>query len=229
MTPDNLLARTSHYQPRRTPLWTRLSRGVRFSYRSLERIQFDADNNNNNNNNNNNESGSSATPRSDDDFRVTTTYDDDGSSSNEDGDNDDDEDEDEDEDEEEDDIESDDGPSVAEIERINRQNNPLAACPEDDDVSSEYGINEQRPMIPVIPPRHHRLRRRDGRRPANNNSSVEGFSASYLRSTMDTILQAVPGGVLEPHAHFFIERGKSMVSIKFDPAPYVSFLFLFGR
>lgn len=53
-----------------------------------------------------------------------------------------------------------------------------------------------------------------------------GLRLSRRRATPSSIVCAAPEveeiDVLEPHASFFIERKKSMVSIKFDPPVYVS-------
>lgn len=192
---------------------------LRTPLRSLERIQVDVDNESTSAGA---RSSSASSPTSD--FRVTTTYDDDNSDEGDGGNG---------------DVESDDSnPSIAEIERINLEE--VLVCPENDDsdvsdndtlrdsVAFSHRLND-RPVMPRTVSRAARrradLRRReqilsssDDRQGLQATRSQDSSSAS---STLSSSSQApAPPTALEPHAHFFIERGKSMVSIKFDPPPY---------
>lgn len=141
-------------------------------------------------------------------FRVTTEYDDkseDGGDENR---------------EDDEDV-----PSATEIERIDmEQFDDDLLCPEDEESDSDddnelsafnRGRLEMRRQMRALRGQDDVLRRRrmapsliEPVGPARGSSSQAG-GASHTPE------------VMKPHARFFIEREKSMVSIKFDPPPYV--------
>lgn len=103
-------------------------------------------------------------------------------------------------------------------------------CPaEEDDASDDGGLSETNSRNPI----------ESGRRAALNRSNFYGMG-SNRRLTFPSIIEPVrPSAgtsstgldadgtetpeIMKPHARFFIEREKSMVSINFDPPVYVFF------
>lgn len=145
-------------------------------------------------------------------FRVTTTYDDDLDPP--------------DYDEPDDD---DDGPSFAEIERLQmEQMDDDMACSDSDesasDSTSDFNISTS--QFDAFYRRHHPTARerlsamRDQRRRQRQVTSfVEPPSTEAYSS--DGHLHPQNNGLLRPHAQFFIEQRQNMINIKFDPPPYV--------
>lgn len=236
MTSDDLLGRTSSYQPplrSRPRRWDFLSSVIR----TLDRAQLGSDYES--------EFTAAATiGNNTSGFRVSTSYDGDSSSDENDqgvdvGGGDDDEEDDD------DDVESDDGPSVAEIERINGERMHALLCPEDFDdafddgeelggdarrrrILNPYLFAEQRGEARIRQQQQQQTGEQHGARvlvPRPPNPTEE--SNAHPSSPVDNGI--IHGGILEPHAHFFIEREKSMVSIKFDPPPYVFDFILAGQ
>lgn len=112
--------------------------------------------------------------------------------------------------------EEDDGPSVAELERIQEEEDICSdsedSISEDEDLDDTNMGNVHRRRIEL-----QRLQSMQRRRPASLvNPIPPPSSAPAGASGVSTNVE-----VLKPHARFFIEREKSMVSIKFDPPPYV--------
>lgn len=112
--------------------------------------------------------------------------------------------------------EDDAGPSIAELERIQEEDDLCSesedSISEDEDLDDSNMGNVHRRRIEL-----QRLQSMQRRRPASLVNPIPPPSST----------PAGPSGVssnvevLKPHARFFIEREKSMVSIKFDPPPYV--------
>lgn len=116
----------------------------------------------------------------------------------------------------------DDRPSVAEVERI----------PDEDDIcsDSEDSVSEDEDLDDSnMGNFHHRraemLRRTRSLRRLNSDPPSRRLQVPDLINPIPAPASTANGGptqeVLKPHARFFIEREKSMVSIKFDPPPYV--------
>lgn len=236
MTSDELLARTAQYHARRRrrnrrsamqPSQEHLN-AFRSPLRSLERTALaGTDLHSNSDNEMTEDGGANATTSSNPatDFRVTTEYDEnseEGGSGDQESD--------------------DDAPSVAEIERMHmEQMEEDLLCPDSDESESD----DYTSGLSSWSRRRLELRRRA--RAARHQEMVEYNQALQRRRLIPSPVGPVgattrngshysgpnsqPPSVLEPHAHFFIEREKSMVSIKFDPPPYVSleliFLFFF--
>lgn len=116
----------------------------------------------------------------------------------------------------------DDEPPIAEAERVEGEDDLL--CSESEDSVSDEEDNEDT-STNITSQRRADLQRRAGsmRRQHSDPTSARRPPGSGEPSAAAT---SGSGGlsnteVLKPHARFFIERGKSMVSIKFDPPPYV--------
>jgi hypothetical protein len=147
-------------------------------------------------------------------FRVTTDFDDKS------------EDDDSDDDRPEND---DDFPSAADMERMDfEQLEEELLCPDDEESESDVDYNE----ISAFRGRLELRRRMRGTRQLDNPDDND-LRRRRIPSLVEPVASTIPGNsnytgssrvpeVLKPHACFFIEREKSMVSIKFDPPPYVS-------
>lgn len=112
--------------------------------------------------------------------------------------------------------EDDDVPSVPELERIQDDDD---ICSESDDSISEDEDLDDTTMGNVHRRRIElqRLQSMQRRRPASLVNPIPPPSSVPAGSSGTSSNVEV----LKPHARFFIEREKSMVSIKFDPPPYV--------
>lgn len=112
--------------------------------------------------------------------------------------------------------EDDDGPSVAELEQIQEDEDiwPESedSISEDEDLDDSNLGNVHRRRIEL-----QRLQSMQRRRPASLVNPIPPPSSAPPGSSGASSNVEV----LKPHARFFIEREKSMVSIKFDPPPYV--------
>lgn len=86
------------------------------------------------------------------------------------------------------------------------------ACCEDEDLDDSNLGNVHRRRIEL-----QRLQSMQRRRPASLVNPIPPPSSAPPGSSGASSNVEV----LKPHARFFIEREKSMVSIKFDPPPYV--------
>ncbi|KAF9890914.1 hypothetical protein FE257_005171, partial [Aspergillus nanangensis] len=154
--------------------------------------------------------GSASDPMSE--FRVTTEYDERPGNNETTG------------------IQYEDLPSIAEIERLHmNQMEDDYLCTESensesDDDTSELGVymrrrRELQRRVRVM--RRQYAMEREGlprQRPAPSTiQPVTSNAASSSRNASDTPVSGPQ--LLKPHARFFIERSKSMVSIKFDPPP----------
>lgn len=119
--------------------------------------------------------------------------------------------------------EDDDEPSVAELERIEGEDDLVCSDSEDsvsenDDEDEDEGNEDTTQRGTELQRRAGSIRRQyfdptSGRRqpgPGDPSPAAATSGSGELPNTE----------VLKPHARFFIERGKSMVSIKFDPPPY---------
>jgi hypothetical protein len=112
--------------------------------------------------------------------------------------------------------EDDNGPSVAELERVQEDDDFCSeseeSISEDEDLDDSNTGNVHRRRIEL-----QRLQSMQRRRPASLVNPIPPPSSAPAGSTGASSNVEV----LKPHARFFIEREKSMVSIKFDPPPYV--------
>jgi hypothetical protein len=126
---------------------------------------------------------------------------------------------------------------VAELERLENEEDPL--CSDSDESFSEDGNEEEEEERTGLTDNNRRLRELSRRAGFMRG----GWSGSEpRRQGQPSLIDPIPpppvgsgsgsgsgaglGGasgaeVMKPHARFFIEREKSMVSIKFDPPPYV--------
>lgn len=98
----------------------------------------------------------------------------------------------------------------------------------EDSVSEDEEEDEDNYMS-NFPSRRAELQRRAGRMrrqnsdPAQRRRQAPSLGDSWPAPGASGSSGAAPSAeVLKPHARFFIEREKSMVSIKFDPPPYAS-------
>lgn len=92
------------------------------------------------------------------------------------------------------------------LEREIRNNRPLLRDSLDDNNNNNnQGLHGRRLMSALLDQ-------------AASNTSTRG-SGPHLSAGSNNNSDS---DILEPHAHFFIEREKNMVSIKFDPPPYVN-------
>ena len=145
-------------------------------------------------------------------FRVTTDFDDKS----------------DDDDSDDDHPENDDDFPAVDIERMDfEQLEEELFCPDDEESNSDNDHNGMSFR------RHLESRRRmrgarqldnlddNDLRRRRNPGLIEPIASTILGNSNHTGSSRVPE-VLKPHACFFIEREKSMVSIKFDPPPYVS-------
>ncbi|KAJ5169184.1 uncharacterized protein N7482_004778 [Penicillium canariense] len=118
--------------------------------------------------------------------------------------------------------EDDDAPSVAELERLQEEDDLL--CSDSDDSASDDEDLDDTTMSGVHRRRLElqRLGSMQRRRPASLVDPLPPPSSAPPGS------HAPPPNVevLKPHARFFIEREKSMVSIKFDPPPSGRFILI---
>jgi len=218
MTSDELLARTAQYQiqyssarrrrrARRANLQPSQEylHGFRSPLQSLERtVLMGPDSNAASERNENADRNANASQA---EFRVTTEYDENS----------------------EDSVfiqhDDEDGPSIAELERIQEDD---LICSDTDDSTSDDEDNDDTTMS-TFNRRRLELQRRIG-------TMRRQYSDSSRRPQPPSLVDPLPsatsgpngsngaaagGEVMEPHARFFIEREKSMVSIKFDPPPYV--------
>ena len=117
-------------------------------------------------------------------------------------------------------------PSVAELERIQAEDDPCStseddsASDDDDDDNDTNSFDNRRQELHRRIAMARRLQQQmsEATRRRHNPTLVDPIPA---------LPPTVPGGstsnaeVLKPHARFLIEREKSMVSIKFDPPPCV--------
>jgi hypothetical protein len=142
-------------------------------------------------------------------FRVTTEFDERSDDGDDDQDND------------------DDFPSAAEMERMQMvQIEDDALCSEDEDSASDDDANEMSAF------NRGRLDMRRRMRAARRQDILGDPDGLRRRRMVPSLIEPVgppsmdnyyPDGnseVMKPHAQFFIEREKSIVSIKFDPPPY---------
>jgi hypothetical protein len=117
--------------------------------------------------------------------------------------------------------EDDDGPSVAELERIQEDEDICSesedSISEDDDLDDSNMGNVHRRRIEL-----QRLQSMQRRRPASLVNPIPPPSSAPAGSSGASSNVEV----LKPHARFFIEREKSMVSIKFDPPPSGRFILI---
>lgn len=208
MTSDELLARTAQYQiqypssrrrrrarrPGLQPSQEYLT-AFRSPLRSLERTVLMGPDSNNAFEDNEH-SGRSVDPQAE--FRITTDYEDSDESVFL-------------------DRAHDDGPSIAELERLADEND---LCSEDDDSVSEDEDSIDDSNTSNF---HHRraelLRRTQSMRRLNSDPPSRHLQVPDLMNPVPAPGSAPTQEVLKPHARFFIEREKSMVSIKFDPPP----------
>lgn len=216
MTSDELLARTAQYQiqysssrrrrrNRRTgmPPSQEYLTAFRSPLQSLERTVLFGPDSNSALDDNENADRNANDPQAE--FRVTTEYED-----------------------SEDNVfverEDDDEPSFTELERIEGEDDLLCSdsgdSVSDDEDNEDTGVNNPTQRRAELQRRAGSMHRQysdptSGRRqvPGSGESSTAA-AASGSSGTSNT-------EVLKPHARFFIEREKSMVSIKFDPPPYV--------
>lgn len=115
----------------------------------------------------------------------------------------------------------DDLPSVSEAERAQPEDDPL--CSDSDDESPTDDEEDEESTMSTFNSRRRQEMRRQlvtGIRRTNSDSSQR---RRQYPSLVDPLPQSSStpsdSGVLKPHARFFIEKEKSMVSIKFDPPP----------
>lgn len=116
-------------------------------------------------------------------------------------------------------------PSVTELERVNEEDDLLCSDSEDDSASDD---DEDDNSI------HNLVRRRRLENQRRVNSiRRQALETSQRRRPPPSLVDPIPppshstppaipasdAEVLKPYARFFIEREKSMVSIKFDPPP----------
>ena len=120
--------------------------------------------------------------------------------------------------------EDDDVPSIAELERIQNEADLLCSDSEQDSVTDEDENDDS--TMSTFHRRRLELQRRLGS--MRRQYSDPSQRSRYAPSLVDPIPAPPVAGpsrdssnaeVLKPHARFFIEREKSMVSIKFDPPP----------
>lgn len=117
----------------------------------------------------------------------------------------------------------DDEPSIAEVERVEGEDD---LCSDSEESVSEDEDNEDTSLNNDLR-RGAELQRRAGPMRRQYSDPTSG-RRQPLGSEEPSAAAAASGSggmsnteVLKPHARFFIEREKSMVSIKFDPPPYV--------
>lgn len=222
MTSDELLARTAQYQiqysstrrrrrPRRTGLQPSQEylHAFRSPLQSLERTVLMGPDSNTAPEENESADRNANDPQAE--FRVTTEYDDNS------------------EDNVFIDREDEDIPSITELERIQEDD---LLCSDTDESVSDDDDNDDTTMS-TFHRRRLELQRRIGtmRRQYSDPTSRHRQPPSLvdpLPPQQDTTSESngtatgtVGTEVMKPHARFFIEREKSMVSIKFDPPPYV--------
>jgi hypothetical protein len=119
-------------------------------------------------------------------------------------------------------------PSITELERI--QEDDLLCSDTDDSVSDDEDNDDT--SMSTFHRRRLELQRRIGtmRRqysdPASRSRQPPSLVDPLPPATSGSNGTAAGAEVMKPHARFFIEREKSMVSIKFDPPPYVPTPFL---
>lgn len=123
----------------------------------------------------------------------------------------------------------DEGPSEADLERMQEEEGLFSDSDETPSEDEEEEEEEEDIETNILNRRHRELQRRIG-------SIRRGWpNPETRRQGQPSLIDPIPpppngsGGasgseVLKPHARFFIEREKSMVSIKFDPPPYVPIL-----
>lgn len=223
MTSDELLARTAQYQiqyastrrrrrPRRTGLQPSQEylNAFRSPLQSLERTVLMGPDSSTAPEENENTDRNANDPQAE--FRVTTEYDENS----------------------EDNVfierDDEDEPSTTELERI-REDDLL--CSDTDDSVSDDDEDDDTTMS-TFHRRRLELQRRIGtmRRQYPDPSSRRRPPPSLVDPLLPATSESNGNGngngtaagaeVMKPHARFFIEREKSMVSIKFDPPPYVS-------
>lgn len=122
--------------------------------------------------------------------------------------------------------EDDDVPSVAELERVQGEED---LCSDSEDSVSDDEDNEDSNMSNFRRRRAELQRRIGSMRRQHSDSTSRRRQAPSLVDPLPAPAASGSGSsgpasraeVLKPHARFFIEREKSMVSIKFDPPPYV--------
>ncbi|KAJ5584028.1 uncharacterized protein N7459_003828 [Penicillium hispanicum] len=122
--------------------------------------------------------------------------------------------------------EDDDVPSIAELERIQGEEDLLCSDSEEDSATDEDDHYDRS----TFHRRRLELQRRIGSmRRQYSDPSQRRRQPPSLVDPIPAASAAGPSGettpmphaeVMKPHARFFIEREKSMVSIKFDPPPY---------
>jgi hypothetical protein len=116
-------------------------------------------------------------------------------------------------------------PSITELERI--QEDDLLCSDSDDSVSDDEDNDDT--SMSTFHRRRLELQRRIGtmRRqysdPTSRNRQPPSLVDPLPPATSGSNGTAAGAEVMKPHARFFIEREKSMVSIKFDPPPYVAY------
>ncbi|KAF3391353.1 hypothetical protein F1880_007530 [Penicillium rolfsii] len=120
--------------------------------------------------------------------------------------------------------EDDNGPSVSELERVQEDDDAWPesedSISEDDDLDDSNMGNVHRRRIEL-----QRLQSMQRRRPASLVNPIPPPSSASAGASGAS--GATPNvEVMKPHARFFIEREKSMVSIKFDPPPSGRFILI---
>ncbi|OOQ87643.1 hypothetical protein PEBR_15942 [Penicillium brasilianum] len=117
--------------------------------------------------------------------------------------------------------EDEDRPSVAELEQVQEDDDLCSesedSISEDEDLDDANMSNVHRRRIEL-----QRLQSAQRRRPASLVNPIPPPSSAPAGSSGTS----PPFEVLKPHARFFIEREKSMVSIKFDPPPSGRFILI---
>jgi hypothetical protein len=145
------------------------------------------------------------------DFRITTGFDDRS-------------------DDDRNDEENDEPPSTSAIERMHLEQIEAAMLfPEDYDSDSDDNTDE---MVNAFNSGHSEIQRRVAEAVVDNidalrrrrlvPSLIEPTDPFAARDFLDDGNSSSPPEVMKPHARFFIEKEKSMVSIKFDPPAYVA-------
>lgn len=117
--------------------------------------------------------------------------------------------------------EGDDVPTVSEIERVPIDEDPLSSSSGDDSITDE-DEDEDSTMNNFNSRRRQEMRRQfvnGGRRSYSELSQRRRQHPSLVDPLPQSSSAPTDTGVLKPHARFFIEREKNMVSIKFDPPP----------
>ncbi|KAI9924405.1 hypothetical protein AWENTII_003851 [Aspergillus wentii] len=130
-----------------------------------------------------------------------------------------------------------DAPSIAEIEGLQiEQMEDDILCSESDESESDYDPNEmsifnrrRRDLLRYMRTsrRQYAMEQRELQRRRQVPNSIEPVaSPASPAAPQYSVINSRGHEVLRPHARFFIERAKSMVSIKFDPPPSGRFILI---